>query len=279
MLKKHCWKFVVAVMITVLIAGVGLVPNATAVTFNTVDVSDCDVLGASGPFDNASENMGAGSGGANRLFLTWDATNLYIGFNNSIGVFSIYLDTALNGTYVPSWGAATTFNIAAAPNGYEHSLTFLGPTPTSPPLHEVSSSGTAWVPGAGLMTTSCNAAPATPGHTEIAIPWGSIGFTGVPSERVTVLATSRIPDANTVYQVWPGTPNTTTGFTVGYVINDPINSPNISPNVLAQVPTAISLSQFAANNPQASLLLLVGVLVLGTGAAIFLRCRNRKQEI
>jgi len=276
MSKKHYWKFVVAVVITALIAGVGLVPNVSATTPNPNIVVDCTVnLGTEWNIPLPDESMGAAGGGfGTGGYLTWDSNNLYLGFTpGPLGNITIYIDTVPGGMQTASWGG--THQLAAS-GGYEFAYTNSGPTP----VIEMDGGGGAWVPF-GSMATFCLTTGGS-GHIEWAIPWGELGVAPPPvvTPQVTVLITSRF-SADDVAAYWPNVGGNVNGtspsFVQGFIFPDPLGAGMGSSPFPA--PTAISLSQITANSPQMSLLLLAGVLVLGTGAFLLLRRRNRKQEI
>jgi len=280
MLKNHYLKFLVAVLITAVIAGVGFVPNVAATTEtdkSSVITIDCTI-------DTTTEwamdeDMGLGDGGSSmHFYLTWDSTYLYLGLAPIFGDVTIYLDTAPGGTNIASFNG--THSIAGSGAGYEYAYS----NDSTTARYEVGTSGSWTAPTAPPAGTSYCIGTSGP-HIEWRIPWANInGGTGVPS-YLTVLATSRtltaLPD--TVVQAWPfatGNDKAVPVFSQGYVFNvDNNNAPGtagISPNA---GPTAISLSQFTANNPQLNLLFITGLLVVGTGAFLVLRRRTRKQEI
>ena len=112
MSKNHYWKFVIALMLTALIAGVGLVPNVAADTGSAITV-DCTV--DTSTEWQTDEAMGGG------LYITWDADNFYVGIDKApIGNNTIYIDTATGGATAASFGGS--FQIAAT-GGYEYSFT------------------------------------------------------------------------------------------------------------------------------------------------------------
>jgi LPXTG-motif cell wall-anchored protein len=272
MMKKHYWKFMAALMITALIAGVGLVPQVTATVPNSSIVVDCSVNTTTEWAPD--EYMGpAGGGYGTELYLTWDATNLYVGIKpGPIGDVSIYIDNGAGGMMTASLGG--THQIAAS-GGYEFSYSNVGPNR----VIEAETGGSWADVTASSSATSCIATGGT--DVEWAIPWTELGVVAGTS-RVTILVTSRsAPAPDNVFAYWPvelgrNIGGSTPSFEVGFIFPDPINANGYSP--APDNPTAVSLSQFSANNSQNSLLLLAGVLVLVTGFAFVLRFRNRKQN-
>ena len=271
MSKNHFWKLVFAVILTTLIAGVGLVPNVAATAPNPNIVVNC-VVGTVGEWQ-LDENMGSAGGGfGTGLYITWDTSNFYVGITpGPIGDVTIYID---NGTP----GGMTTASLGgthqiASTGGYEYSYSNVG-TST---VVEVASSGS-WV----SSTTSGSNCIATSGtDIEWAIPWSELGVVAGTS-RITVLVTSRnsVSDADRVFSYWPNVAGnvggSTPSFSNGFIFPDPINASGYSP---FPGPTALSLNQFTAYNPQDSLLLLAGILILATSVAILLYRRTRKQNI
>jgi hypothetical protein len=275
MLKNHYWKFVVAFVFTALIAGVGLVPDVAATTGSAV-TADCTV-DTTTEWQFTSENMGASGGSItlSSLYLTWDSTNLYVGVNTPpYGNFTIYIDNGTTGgATTASWGG--THQIASAGVGYEYSFT----NNNTNAVREIWN-GSNWTTTGAPAATFCLT---TSGSNDIewAIPWSNISVTAATS-RVTVLITNRdVGNRNLVYSYWPNVSgNTTTpspSFTQGFIFNDPLTT-NVSGYSPSGAPTAISLSQFTANNPISSLLLLTGIFVLVSAAFLLLRRRKQGQE-
>ena len=276
MLRNHYLKFIVAVLITALIAGVGLVPEVAATTWHTISVSpntECNTW----DFD-ADESFGTGVGvpaTGDILGITWDETTLYIGIDRDTATaspftYNVYLDTQANGA---SQSSTFSYNIAAAPQGYEYvfSQNLVGNSLT----YAVGTTGS-WVAGTPPVTvSSCGRSPSV----KFAIPWSDIG--GVPT-RLTVFVEG-YDVGPTLRDAWPvatGNVFSPPSFTQGIVFSGDTNTlpgaNNVSPN---GAPTAITLSNLQASNPQTSLLLLAGVLVAGTGTFLLLRRRARKVEI
>ena len=263
MATKSYWKFVTAILLTALIAGVGLVPNVAAITYNTINV-DCNV-DTTTPEWQTDEAMGG------NLYITWDSTNLYIGIKTApLGNNTIYIDNgSLGGGTTASFDGS--FQIAVS-GGYEYSFT----NQSSNQLVQTWN-GISWTTTGAPTATSCLATGSSPNNKiEWAIPWSQIGN---PS-RITILVVAQNPGStHGVIGFWPNAGNnesTTPSFDTGYIFSN-LGS-GVSPNSGTPV-TAIALNNLTARNATSGLALLAGVLVLSSVGVFVLRRRQRNTEI
>ena len=220
---------------------------SSATTFNTISV-DCDVN--IGPEWQVDENMG--SGGMNtgtRLYITWDATYLYLGITPPFYLITIYIDTASGGTNIGSLSA--THQIAGPSVGYEYaySANDIGVSSL-----EVASGGT-WISNTLPSETGlCSSGTGM----EWAIPWTDIGVS--PGSRFTILVTDR-SQPDTVDEYWPDVPgnaNPPPAFTQGFVFTQPMEA-GVSPS---GSPTAITLNRLTASDSRGDRALVISVTVI-----------------
>ena len=237
MATKSYWKFVTAILLTALIAGVGLVPNVAATTAGSKSIIiDCVLTDWA-----ADEAMGpfAGSGTTN-LWITWDVTYLYVAYQGNTGNMTIYVDNGTDGGMETSAllgsFSSNTHQIANSGNGYEVAFSGEGTTP----VYEVYN-GSTWVSWAPTVESCLNGGGTN--SFEWKMRWDEIGVTAGSGHRATVLVTRR-NGAGNLLSYFPGQ---STPLTQGVIFWDPVGTAvsGVSPNL---APTAIALNNLTARN-------------------------------
>jgi hypothetical protein len=226
------------------------VGSANATTYTSIN-PDCSISEW-----ESDENLGSGST-SNDLWVTWDASNFYIGIDNwnfessGSGDIQIYIDTGSGGgTTSVNWDGTRT--IANSGRGYEYFYGHEGGL-SSPSFRQYS--GGNWNNYPTFNGNQCigyNSAQ----DSEIVIPWTDIGS----PTQATLLVYIKDDNNNTTnaFAYWPNvTGNTATSFTKGYRFTD-LGS-GFSPN---GAPTAVTLSDLSARAPSPALL-VASVLLLG----------------
>jgi hypothetical protein len=206
------------------------------------------------------ELLGTSGGSVSRnLYLTWDATNLYIGITSLPTHVTIFFDTVTGGQNLGI--APGVFSIAGS-GGYDFAW-----RRTNTNVAWFTDTGTGW---AAPVPPPGGSQAAGVGDLEMSIPISGLGITSGSTVRILVLAgTSHASPVS----YWPNVSGNqlspSISFSQAIILNN-VGSAGQSPGTS---PTAVSLQSFTADNPANGLIALTGAaaLILLTGLIVLRR--------